>query len=312
MLKKLLLLAGVIFLLVVVGVVVAFFAIDSIAKGAIEKGGSYALGTPTTVSSVSVGVLSGKFSLQGLNVANPTSGGSFKSPQFLTLGSGGVDVSLSTLNQPTVELPKFTLSNLDVNLEKRDGKTNYGVILDHMQQVTGGKSGGDAPKSSTPAPSAGAEKKYIIRDLDIQRVTIHARLVDGPDAVKDLTSITIPIDSIRLKDVGKTGTGVAGSGVTMEQLTNIIVKAVLSAATEKGGGLLPADMLNDLQGKIKALGDLGALPAEVVASATGTVEKAGKKIVDEGKKAIDGAVDQGKKAVDDAANKLKGLIPGVK
>ncbi|MFA6044954.1 MAG: hypothetical protein WC718_08220 [Phycisphaerales bacterium] len=309
MIKKLLLLAGVLFLLLVIGVVVAFFAIDSIAKSAIEKGGSYALGTPTTVSSVSVGVLSGKFALNGLTVANPTSGGSFKSPQFLTLGSGGVDVSLSTLNQPTVELPKFTLSNLDVNLEKREGKTNYGVILDHMQQVTGGKSGGGAAK---PAPKSADDKKYIIHDLDIQHVTIHASLVDGPDAVKDLTSVTIPIDSIRLKEVGKTGTGVGGSGVTMEELTNIIVKAVLSAATDKGGGLLPADMLGDLQGRITALGDLGNLPAEVIANTTGTVEKAGQKVIDEGKKAIDKATDQGKKAIDDAANKLKGLIPGGK
>lgn len=310
MLKKLLLLAGVLFLLVIIGVVVAFFAIDSIAKGAIEKGGSYALGTPTTVSSVSVGVLSGKFSLNGLTVANPTSGGSFKSPQFLTLGSGGVDVSLSTLNQPTVELPKFTLSNLDVNLEKRDGKTNYGMILDHMQQVTGAKSGGAAPK--TPSPSTADDKKYIIHDLDIQHVTIHASLVDGPDAVKDLTSVTIPIDSIRLKDVGRTGTGVAGSGATMEELTSIIVRAVLSAATDKGGGLLPADMLGDLQSKITALGDLGNLPAEVVANTAGTVEKAGQRVLDEGKKAINNAADQGKKAINDAANKIKGLIPGGK
>lgn len=303
MLKKLLLIAGVLFLLVVIAVVVVFFAIDSIAKSAIQEGGTYALGTPTTVSGVSVGVLSGKFSLSGLNVANP--GGTFKSPTFITLGKGSVDVSLSTLTQPTVELPALSLSNLDVNLEKKDGKTNYGVILDHMQQVTGGKSGG-----ASPAPAD--EKKYIIHDLDIENVTIHANLTDGPDAVKDLTTVTIPIDSIRLKEVGKTGTGVAGSGVTMDQLTSIIVKAVLAAATDKGGGLLPADMLGDLQGRITALGDLGALPADVVAKTAGSVEKAGKKIVDEGKKAVQGAVNEGKKAVDDAAKAIKGLIPGGK
>lgn len=305
MLKKLLLLAGVLFVLVLAGVVVAFFAIDSIAKSAIQQGGTYALGTPTTVSSVNVGVVSGQFSLSGLSVANPA--GNFKSPHFLTLGNGGVDVSLSTLNQPTVELPKFSLTNLDVNLEKRDGKTNYGQILDHMKQVTGGDT-----KPSTPAPASKDEKKFIIHDLDIQKVTIRASLVDGPDAVKDLTSVTIPIDSIRLKEVGKTGTGVGGTGVTMEELTNIIVKAVLSAAAEKGDGLLPADVLGDLQGKLKSLGDLGNVSTEIIANAKGTVEKAGKQIVDEGKKAVDKAAGDAKKAVNDAADKLKGLIPGGK
>lgn len=291
---------GSLLLLLIVGVVIAIVSINAIAKKAVEEGGTYALGTKTTVSSVNVGLLSGKFALSNLNVANP---GGFQSPHFMSLGSGGVAVSLSTLREPTVELPNFSLGDLDVHLEKRDGKTNYGVILDSVKRLSGSS---DQPKPAAPAD----EKKFIIRELDILNVTIHADLVGGPAALGQLTRVTIPIDRIRLTDVGQTGEGVAGSGVSLSELSAIIVKAVLSAATEKGGGLLPADLLGDLQGQLAAIGDLGQFKTEVIASAKGKIEEVGKKVVDEGKKALDDVTDKGKKAVEDAADKLKGLIPG--
>jgi uncharacterized protein involved in outer membrane biogenesis len=289
--KKLILfgLAGLL-VLIIAGVLIAFSMVNGIAKKAIESGGTYALGAQTKVSSVSIGLLSGKVSMSGLDVANPAGG--FQSPHFLSLGKGGVAVSLGSLRQPTVELPQLSLSNLDVNLEKRNGQTNFGAILDSLKQKTGG---GDKPKS---AP-AGDEKKFVIRDLDIQNVTVHVDLVGGPGAVSELTKVTVPIERIKLHDVGSAGSGVAGSGVTMSELAGIIVKAVLSAAAENGGGVIPADMLGDLKGKLAALGDLDKLKMDVTASAKGKVDELTKK-----------ATDEAKKKMDEAADKLKGLIPG--
>src|SRR5947207_920319 len=106
--KKLLIVVGGLLVLVVVGVAIVFFSIDTIAKRAIERGATQALGVKTTVSSVSVGLLSGEFSLKKLEVANPDKGG-FKANHFLTLGSGGVAVTLSTLRKPTVEMPRLGL-----------------------------------------------------------------------------------------------------------------------------------------------------------------------------------------------------------
>lgn len=277
--------------LVVVAVLVAVAAIDGIARTAIEKGGTYALGAKTGVASVHVGLLSGEFSMNGLTVDNP-SGGAFASPHFLTLGKGGVAVTLGTLNKPTVELPSLTLSNLDVNLEKKDGKTNYGAILDHLKQTTGG----DSKPASKPAAD---EKRFIIHDLDIQNVTVHVDLLGGPAVLSNATKLTVPIERIQLTDVGKTGTGVAGSGVTMSELSGIVVKAVLAAAAQKGGDIIPADVLSDLQGQLAAFGDLDKLKMNVTAAAKEKVEELQKK-----------AADEGKKALDEAADKLKGLIPG--
>lgn len=292
--KKLILfgLAGIVVLLVA-GAVIVVSAIDGIARKAIEQGGTYALGADTKVSSVNVGLLSGEFSMAGLTVKNPAGGPGFASPHFLSLGKGGVGVSLGTLRENTVELPHLSLSNLDVNLEKKDGKTNYGAILEHLKQTTGG---GETKPASKPAAD---EKRFIIHDLDIQNVAVHVDLLGGPAALSSATKLTVPIERIKLSDVGKTGTGVGGSGVTLSELTGIIVKAVLAAASQNGGGIIPADVLDDLKGQLAAFGDLDKLKMDVTAKAKEKVEELQNK-----------AIDEGKKKLDEAADKLKGLIPG--
>lgn len=297
MLKKLIYAVVGLALLVVVALVIVFFSINSIAKAAIEKGGTYALGTETTVAGVSVGVFKGEFSMSGLSVANPKAGG-FASPHFMSLGTGATSVSLSTLRQPTVEISTLTLDKLDVNIESKGGSTNYGAILDNLKKVAGSDSG-------KPAPTADKnEKKFVIKQLTLSNITVHVNMGGSflPGAVGDtvgkVTNVTIPIDRIELRDVGKGG-GVADSGVSMEQLTGIIVKAVLAAAAEKGGGLIPGDLLGDLNGKLSSIASLDSLSkggAEIIGGAAA-------KASDELKKGVEGAT----KGLGDS---LKGVLPG--
>jgi len=112
-----------------------------------------------------------------------------------------------------------------------------------------------------------------------------------------VTKVTVPVEEIHLQNVGKTGTGVGGSGVTVGQLSSLIVQAVLDAAAKAGNGILPADMLGDLQTRLANIGDLKNLTGDV-----------GKKAEEAAKTVEDGA----KKAVDGAGKALQGLIPGAK
>ncbi|MFT3686188.1 MAG: hypothetical protein QM783_14910 [Phycisphaerales bacterium] len=307
MIKKLIYLVVGLVVLVVIGVVIVFMSIDSIAKSAIEKGGTYALGTQTSVSSVSVGVFKGEFSLSGLKIANPGGADKFSSPHFFSLNKGATAVSLSTIRQPTVEISSFTLDGLDAYLERKAGTTNYGAILDNLKKVTGGGGGGG---DSKPAPSSGDEKKFIIHELKLTNITVHVDLTSGlpnipgsvGDTVASATKVTVPIDRIELKEIGQPG------GVTMSQLSAIVVKAVLQAAAEKGGGLIPGDLLGDLQGKLSSLTNIDSLTKggmSIVANAKGSVEEIGKKIEGDVKKGVDDAA----KGVGDA---LKGVLPGGK
>ncbi len=297
LIKRLFALGFVLVLLVIGGVVFAVMNINSLAKKGIETGGTYALGTNTTLQSADVGILGGTFAMSGLNVANPPG---YKAPAFLSLGSGGVAVSFNSLSKPVVELPKLSLDKLNVALEKSGGKANFNVILDHIKKVA------DQAGGSGGSSSGGGEKKFVVNELSLTNINISVDLIGGP---ADLTKVNIPIDEIKLTNVGKTGTGVGGTGVTMSQLASIIVEAVLAAAADKGGGILPAEILGDLQGGLAGLGNLDNLQMSVAAKAQGTIEKIGG---DAAKKVTDKLGGEAGKAVEDATKKVTDLIPGMK
>lgn len=296
--------AGVV-LLVIAGVVIVVMSINGLVKTGIEKGGTYALGVPTTLDSASVGLLSGKFSMKGLEVSNPTG---FTDPNFFTLGEGAVQLDPQSFSQEVIQLPLLRFDGITANLEKKGGQSNYKVILDNLKKLSG--SGGD----SKPKEPSADEKKLVIQDLTIRDVTVKIDLLDAPGpgaALSKLAAITIPIDEIKLTNVGQTGDGVAGSGVTFGELTGIIVQAVMAAAIEKGGTAIPAELLGDLRGSLTGLADLSGMGLEVLGDAPAQVQK----LTEDLGKAAEGAgkaLEDGTKKIEEATEGLKNLIPGQK
>ncbi|MGD9688542.1 MAG: hypothetical protein AB7K52_03740 [Phycisphaerales bacterium] len=303
LIRRVLALGVLLVILVIAGVVLLIVNVNSIARKGIEAGGTYALGVPTTVKGVDIGLFSGEASLSGLNVANPQG---FTGSHFLALGDGTVAVSLGTLQKDVVEIPTFALSGIDVKLQRTGDGSNYSVILDNLKKVSGGSDPGAKPEPApSPAPS-GSEKKFIVRNLTIKNVSVELDMLgaggDVGKVLNDATKFKATIPEIQLKDVGQTGSGVGGSGVTIGQLSSIIVQAVLSAAADKGG--FPADIVSDLQGRIANLGDLKDLGMSIGGQAKEALEKAGG--------AVKEKVEEGKKALEDAKKGLEGLLPGGK
>lgn len=298
--KIILVLAVLLVLLVIGGFIFVGMSLNSLAEQGIEKGGTYALGVPTTVSSVDISLFSGSFAMSGFKVANPQG---FNADKFLGLGKGAVSVNLQSLNQPVVELPSLHLDTIEANLEQNGNASNFGQILDHLKQVTGGGSG-----TSQPAPANQDDKRIIVRELLLKNIKVSFNLAGIP-GLDQATRINVPIDEIRLENVGKTGEGVAGSGVTLGELAGIIVRAVTQAATEKAGDALPAAVLGDLKGKLGQFGELQNL--QVVGEAKAVIEGAQQKVqqvTDDVKK----QVDEGKQKVEKLGEDLKNLIPGKK
>jgi hypothetical protein len=287
--KILLLAIGTPLLLIILALVVGMFFIDAAAKKGIEAGATYALGVNTTLDSASVGIVSGKFGLSGLRVANAPG---YPSDKFMSLGDGRVAVSLGSLMNDTIEIPSFSLDTIDMNLEKKEGKANYQVIMDNLAKLS-------KPGTQPSKPAEGGGKKLVIDELTIRKVKVRADLI-GLGA-----PVTVPIEEIKLHNVGKTGSGVGGSGVTVGQLSSIIVQAVMAAAVENGGGLLPKDILGDLQGGLQQLGGLKDVGVQVVG-------KAGEAAKDLSKN-LQGVAEEGAKELDEAKKQLeglKGLLPG--
>jgi hypothetical protein len=225
-------------LLVVAALVAAVLGIDSIARTAVEKGGTYALGVDTKLAKADIGLFAGKTELGGLTVANPPG---FETTPFLGLGHAQLAVTLSSLRSDVVEVPLFSLSDVAILLQKREGKTNYGVILDNLKRFESGQ----PPPEQKPQPK-GEGKRFVIRKIEIKNVSADIDLLPiGGEATR--AKVTIP--SITLENVGT-----AEGGASVSEIVSKVVKALLQATLEAGGKVVGPELLADLKGKLNDLG----------------------------------------------------------
>lgn len=251
--KRLVKLIVAVVLLLAIAAVAAFFYIDRIAKTAIERGGTWALGVDTGVEGADVGVFSGELSLSGVKIDNPEG---YAADHFMELGKGEMAVSLGTLRQDVIVLPRLILSDLDVAMQRGAAGTNYGVILENLKRF----------EATEPDPDA---KRYVIDELVISGINVRLDLFGAPGGA-GLGGIDLPIDEIRLENVGSAG---RERGVVMGELINIVVKAVMQVILNEGGALIPADLQTQLQDKLAQLQDLDSIGIDLVSTFTGDLDR---------------------------------------
>lgn len=251
--KKLLvrLVLAVIVLVVVVGVV-GYIYLDVIAKEAVQRGGTYAMGVDTTVSKVSLSPFAGQLQMQGLQVANPKG---FSGAHLMQTGKFEVVLVPGSLMDKTIVLKKFELDGLDMYIDQKTPQSNISVIMDNLKKLGGGQ---------TPKEEKAAEgKDYRVDALTIRNVVAHVKVFVGPE-------LTIKIPAIELKDVG----GENGAGVTMPKLVGRILLAVMAGVVEQGKGILPADLLAGLNIDVSGVAShLGGQAQEMVKGVQGDIGK---------------------------------------
>lgn len=273
--KLLLRLALVLLALLVIVVIAAGFYLDSIARTAIEEGGTYALGVDTTLEKADVGLTSGRFAMNGLAVTNPDG---FEEPRFFTLGDAEVELSLGSLLDDTIHIPKIVVDGVHLDLERTAAGANYKVLLDNLARFESG----EAPS----AEQAEGGKKFLIDELVLRDVGASIRVAV---AGKELEVIPVQLPEIRLTNIGS-GEG----GQSLAQLFGTVLKAVVGEVVKEGGGLVPDDLLKDLGGQLQALGDeaLAEARAKVEEKQGELEEKASQVLGEEAEKALGGKLDQ--------------------
>lgn len=301
-LKKVLLAVAV---LLVVAVVGGILFLDTIARGAIAAAGTYALGTTTTVSEASIGVMSGKTAIRGLEVDNPK--GYTESVKFVSLGEIAVDAGFSNLIGEKIVIDRVAISNLTVDIEKnKDGTLNVNAIVENLKKAAGG----DGAK---PAEPAGETKEAIIKELRLEKVKVNLRnLVGGKDGV-----VEVNLPDIVLRDLSSKG----GVDVLASEVSGVVIASVTQAVIAANIQGLGADVLGGLQGAVDGIGQAigGPLKDAVgkgIEGAAGALKEVGaglgdigKKLGEEAGKALEGAGDAVKKGVGGA---IDGIFGGKK
>lgn len=227
--------------LLIIAVVGVLLFIDPIARAGVEKGATYALGVDTTVKKLSLGLTSGKLTMDELRVANPVG---FQSPHLMKSGRFDLELRPGSILEDTVELKKFELNGLDVHVDQKVKGSNVSVILDNLKRL-----GGEGKEQEKKEPAEG--KKVKVDRIVVTNVVAHFHLLSdlhkgGP--------LTVKVPRIELNDV----TSDNADGVVVSELVARILPAVLAAVLHEAQGVVPSDFLavlnGDLDGVTKALG----------------------------------------------------------
>lgn len=238
-------------LLILLAAGLLVFGLDAALRSAVEQGGTHALGVQTSLQKAHLSLLSGSLDLSGLSVANPPG---FEDTQFLSLGTGHTQVALASLREDTVRVQSLEFADVALLLQRREGRSNYGVILDNLERLKGEESGPAQPEPQDD----GAGKKFVIERIVIRNVSADFDLLPQGG---QLTRAKVTIPELVLNNVGS-----AEGGASLAEISAAVVQALLQASLQAGGKVLGPELLGDLQQHLSRL-EVTALelPKETVA-----------------------------------------------
>ena len=300
-------------LLIVVLVVGGVLFFDSIVGAGISAAGTHVLGVKTTVRDVSVGIVSGKTTIEGLEVDNPQG---YEPVKFLSLGSVAVDAPISGLTGDKIVIDRVAISNLTIDVEKgADGKLNVEKIVDNLKKATGKDKPADETKPAPapePAPPAGESKEALVKELRLEKIQVNLRNIAG--GKNGLVEVKLP--DLVIRDLSSKG----GVDVLASEMSGVVIGAVMKEVIAANIEGLGSDVLGGMQGAVEGIGGMigGPLRGAVDAGINGAgdaIKAVGKGLGDIGKEAgkvLEGAGDAIKDGVKGIGGALDGVFGGKK
>ena len=242
--------ALVLVVVVVVGTVGVWLALDRAAARALEDGGTRALGVATRVDYVRVEPFTGAICLGAVRVANPEG---FGEDDFLEVGSGRVDVRMASfVAGDRVEIERVVLRDLVLRLEKARARANYEAPRRTGERETGAEPG----------------RRVVVRELVLRDVVAN---VDRAVLDTGAGDLVLEIPEIALRDVGSH----SDRGVLADELSGVVIAAIVRAMVDKGVELplglvrratrLPLDVGVEVTGRVsQTLGNVAGAGGEAV------------------------------------------------
>jgi len=263
-------------LLLVVGVVVALFSLDSVAKGIVERQGSKAVGTAVGLDSISIRPIAGSASIAGLSVANPEG---YRAPSILRVERGSAAVWLGSLLSDRPEVPEISIDGVEVAVEQKLGSSNLKELLEGMKSAKGDQS---------PEPSGEDAQRFQVDRLVVRNIEVTAQILPVGGGVSDLT---FTIDEVEVENLDEGN----ARGLLMDELVGKVVGAVMVAVVEQLAIKAPGEFVAGLGNLVDSLG----IPDATMKIGGGVVEIGG------------GIVEGAGKVLEGAAEGIGGALQGI-
>ncbi len=259
---------------------VAFTLLDAAVIEAVERGGTYVLGTPTNLEEADVGIFSGEFELGTLAIANPPG---FSDTPLVSVGHTRLVVDLASVRSDVFDVREFLSEGITLALERSSKGMNYEPLLERLKRFES-----DATKPPPPDDdkSDPASQRFRIERIVIRDVTVSVELLG---VAQGLAKTRVQLPELIVTELGN-----HENGATIPQIASAIFEAVLKATVEVGGTTLSGDVLGNLRGTLEERFDT-------------TVEDATNKVLDKAGKVLDERVgDDGAREL--LKKKLGGLL----
>lgn len=218
----------------VVALVVVSGIADRRAAAAVTESAGAALGVPASLERASVGIVTASIGLTDLRLSNPEG---FEASEIILVREAAGRARLSTVFSEVVEIRRFEIRDAEMWLERRDGTGNYEAIVGHYLRE--GRHVGDP------------DRRYVIEELVVEDMVVHLDLV--PE-MGDEARLSVPIEGIRLRDVGE-----ADAGLMLQEVIGVVAQALFDAALERAAAELPGAAARELRDRLHDLLDIEQL-----------------------------------------------------
>ncbi len=238
-------------LLLLLAVVGGYFFLNVIARHGLERSASYATGLNVSVDDVSIGVFSGSFRMNRLDLANPEQP-PFRNDRFMGVNHMAASVGVRSLFREKVKIENVHIDGIALDIERHDGEKNHEVILDRLNKLTSGKEE-DEP----------GDQKYMIKELLVKNITVSFTGYPGMNK-------TIHLADIRMSNLGS-----ENNWMTRSRIAGILIREVFKQMLTNPD-MIPGTMFEGLRNgldELEGLGDVSVRFLGDITDGTGTVLK---------------------------------------
>jgi uncharacterized protein involved in outer membrane biogenesis len=210
-------------LVVILAVAAAFFFLGDIIKKGVETAGPQLTKTETRLSKATLSPFTGGAEMNGLFVGNPQG---FKSEAAIKVGDVKVKLDPKSVFSDVVVIESIHIEAPEITYETGLAGSNIGKILDNVEAA-----GGGASSSEPPPPTTGSSKKFRVKDIQINgaKVTL---------SVPGLKPVVVPLENLRVQNIGTDGSGVNAAQLTREVLKPLLASVTKAATQANIGGQL--------------------------------------------------------------------------
>ncbi|HET6528181.1 MAG TPA: AsmA family protein [Balneolaceae bacterium] len=205
--RVLLYIFGIIVVIVVIGFIVLSFTVDGMVKSGIEEVGSEMLQTQVDVDDVSISILDGTGTIEGIAVQNPEG---FSDSAAIKLQSIHLSLDLSSLLSDTVVIDTIIISQPMLFFEqKANGAVNLRKLTENIDMTSSSEGG-----------------------MIIDYLRVDEGLVKLSTEIGEGRQAQVKFDEIVLADIGRTGSNTVEQ--TVRQILEPIIERAIQQAIKEG------------------------------------------------------------------------------